>query len=195
MSIPPPLSWLQDGLQMLNLPTTPPDWVVQEGQRRVVLLLNHVLQQEPQATERLARQRGRRVWVEWREFHFHVVITPAGLLDLANSTAPADLVLRVTETSAAALAQTLLRGEKPALRIEGDVQLAAELNWLVEYVRWDAEEDLARIVGDVPARMAAQVARSAVAALRKFARPRTEADAASTATPPAAAQPSAGKPA
>jgi hypothetical protein len=37
------------------------------------------------------------------------------------------------------------------VRIAGDVQFAAEINWLVEHVRWDLEEDLSRLIGDAPA--------------------------------------------
>ena len=47
---------------------TPPSWLVDEGQRRVVLLLNHVLAQEKQATERIFRQKGRVVSVKWSLF-------------------------------------------------------------------------------------------------------------------------------
>ena len=62
----------------------------------------------------------------------------------------------------------LARGDKPKVRIEGDVQLAAEINWLIDHVRWDAEEDLARLVGDAPAHTLAQAARKAMEALRSF---------------------------
>jgi ubiquinone biosynthesis accessory factor UbiJ len=48
------------------------------------------------------------------------------------------------------------------------VQLAAEVNWLVDHVRWDLEEDLARIVGDAPAHAMAQAARGMATALRQF---------------------------
>ena len=54
------------------------------------------------------------------------------------------------------------RGDKPAVRIEGDVQLAAEVNWLVDHVRWDVEDDLARAIGDVPAHTIATGARRVV---------------------------------
>jgi ubiquinone biosynthesis protein UbiJ len=37
------------------------------------------------------------------------------------------------------------------------VQLAAEVNWLADHVRWDLEEDLARVIGDVPAHTLAQI--------------------------------------
>ena len=78
-------------------------------------------------------------------------------------------MLVVTDTSPLGLAQSLMRGEKPAVRIEGDVQLAAEVSWLTEHVRWDIEEDLARLIGDVPAHTLSQLAATVVAGVRQFA--------------------------
>ena len=74
----------------------------------------------------------------------------------------------MTDTSPITLAQAALRGDKPSIRIEGDVQLAAEINWLVDHVRWDVEEDLARVVGDVPAHTLAQLGRRVAQAVRQF---------------------------
>ncbi|WP_405048360.1 hypothetical protein [Rhodoferax sp.] len=124
--------------------------------------------QESEATTRLARQKGRIMLVQWRSFSFKLQATPAGLLDLAAPDASADLVLTATEESPVALAQSVFRGDKPAVRIEGDVQLAAEISWLTEHVRWDIEEDLARILGDVPARVMSQWVQSMVTGLRQF---------------------------
>lgn len=164
--------------QDFKLPFTPPDWAVEETQRRLVLLLNHVLMQEPQATERLARQKGRSMRVQWQDLTLQLVFTPAGLLDLAGSEATPDLVLTLTETSPVALVQGWVAGDKPGVRIEGDVQLAADVNWLSDHVRWDVEADLARIVGDVPAHLVVDGCRKAATALQQFvARGR------STATP------------
>ena len=55
-----------------------------------------------------------------------------------------------------------------SIRIEGDVQLAGEINWLVDHVRWDVEEDLARVIGDAPARAVAGMAGRVAGALRRF---------------------------
>jgi ubiquinone biosynthesis protein UbiJ len=85
----------------------------------------------------------------------------------------ADLVLRVSEPSPVALAQTVLQGDKPPIRIEGDVQLAAEVNWLIDHVRWDAEEDLARLIGDAPAHTVMQNGLRVVEALRSFVQQQT----------------------
>lgn len=158
--------------QLDRLPR-PPAWAVQEVQRRVVLLLNHVLMQEPEAMARLARQQGRVVLLQWRDLSFQLRCTPAGLFDLAEtaqeSGAPVpDLTLTVTEESPLVVAQTVLAGEKPPVRIEGHVALASELNWLAEHLRWDVEEDLARLIGDAPAHGLAQAVRRAAQALRSW---------------------------
>ena len=174
-----PFSWLADAADTLRakLPAdfpssfTPPAWAVSEVQQRVVLFLNHVLMQEPAARDRLQRQRGRQVQVCWRDQVFQCAFTPAGLVEfMAPDASPkaADLVLRVNEPSPFALAKTVLEGDKPAIRIEGDVQLAAEVNWLIDHVRWDAQADLARLFGDAAAYRIAQAARSAAQALKRF---------------------------
>lgn len=163
-----PFSFLDGLFERLAAGPQPPQWLVHEVQQRLVLFLNHVLMQEREAMDRLVRQRGRVARVQWRMFSMALVITPAGLLNLAPEGAVPDLLLEVTDTSPLALAQAALRGDKPAIRIEGDVQLAAEINWLVDNVRWDLEEDLSRVVGDAPAHTISEVARKAAQALRQF---------------------------
>ncbi len=150
----------------------PPAWLVEEVQHRFVLMLNHVLMQEPEAQDRLKRQNGRVLEARWRSFNMRLVATPAGLLDLAPLAATPDLVLTLTEESPLALTQAALRGDKPPVTIAGDVQFAAEVNWLVDNVRWDLEEDLSRLVGDAPAHAVGQALRGAADALRKFTAPK-----------------------
>ena len=155
----------------LNIPDflTPPGWARDEALRRLVLLLNHVLMQEPEAIARLTRQKGRVVRVNWRQFDLKLLVTPAGLLDVASAETTSDLTLALTQTSPVDIALAVLRGDKPAVRIEGDVQLAAEINWLTDHVRWDIEDDLSRVFGDVPARSITQATGWLVDAVRKFA--------------------------
>jgi ubiquinone biosynthesis accessory factor UbiJ len=164
-----PFSLLEGLLQNLPTALTPPAWAVEEGHRRIVLLLNHVLQQEPQAMERLVRQKGRVVLMQWQHFTFKVQATPAGLLDLAAVDAKADLTVVLLDESPFAMAQVWMQGGKPKVRVEGDVQLAAELNWLADHVRWDVEEDLARVMGDAPAHWLSQGARTMAQALKQWA--------------------------
>jgi ubiquinone biosynthesis protein UbiJ len=108
------------------------------------------------------------VLVQWRSFTFKLLVTPAGLLDLAGQDTAAGLTLVLTQDSPFDIAQAVMEGAKPAVRIEGDVQLAAEVNWLIDNVRWDIEEDIARILGDAPAHMLTQAARGMANALQQF---------------------------
>lgn len=162
-----PFSLLSDAFSKLSDKLSPPAWLVDELQHRAVLFLNHVLMQEPEAQARLLRQKGRVVRLQWRTYVMQLAATPAGLVELAPVANP-DLLLTVTDTSPLDIAKVALRGERPAVRIEGDVQFAAEVNWLVDHVRWDAEEDLARLIGDAPAHTVASVARTVGDALRQF---------------------------
>ena len=164
-----PFAFLETLFNRVGERLQPPPWAVHEIQHRALLFLNHVLQQEPEAQQRLARQQGRVVQFRWRFVTMKFVATPAGLLDLAPDNTASDLTLTVTEESPFGLAGATLRGDKPPVQIVGDVQLAAEVQWLVDHVRWDVEDDLARLIGDVPAHAIATGATRVVAALRRFA--------------------------
>lgn len=162
-----PFSLLNDFVNKLTS-LQPPAWAIDEVQHRVVLLLNHVLMQEPEAMARLARLKANVVRVQWRTFTMTLAATPAGLLERADDHKAADLSLLVADDSPASLVQTVLAGGKPPIKIEGDVQLAAEINWLVDHVRWDVEEDLSRILGDAPAHAFVSVVKQVVAGLKSF---------------------------
>lgn len=147
----------------------PPEWLLAEGRRRLVAVINHVLGQEPEALRRLMRQQGQAVVLRWRSLSLALRVTPAGLWELAPADVRPHLTLELTQASILALAQQALRGEKPVVRVEGDVQLAAEVNWLVDHVRWDMEEDLSRVLGDAAAHQVAEVGRLLRKALAGFA--------------------------
>lgn len=159
-----PLGFLQSLLSGLK----PPEWMVDELQNRVVLFLNHVLMQEPQAQERLKRQKGKPVKVQWGEIHLTLAATPAGLLERPADGAAPELTVTLTQTSPFSLAQSVIAGEKPGVDIQGDVQLAAEVAWLVDNVRWDVEEDLSRFLGDAAAHTLVRMAGTAAQAVKAF---------------------------
>ena len=146
----------------------PPAWVVDETQQRLVLFLNHVLAQEKQAQDRLQRQKGRIVRVKLGVFSLDMIVTPAGLLDLAPAVAKPDLVLTVPMDSPQSVVQAVMTGKPPPVSIEGDVQLAAEVGWLADNLRWDVEEDLARVIGDAPAHAIADAVRRLASSLKQF---------------------------
>lgn len=166
-----PLAEISAQVSQFVLQFQPPTWLIHELQDKLVIVLNHVLSQEPAALERLRRQQGRSIEISWREHRLQWLVTPAGLLERSDAAQQAaDLLVHIHETSPIALLQGLSKGHKPAMRIEGDVMLAAELNWLVDHVRWDIEEDLSRLLGDALAHKLVGMAKRIVHALKEFGR-------------------------
>jgi len=113
--------------------------------------LNRLLESERWARERLAPFAGDTV-----EFALpplpalRLGIEPDGRLRPATREVAASLLVRLRPDAAAAF----LRGEDHfmrAIEVSGNAKLAAEVLVLVRHLRWDAEEDLARVIGDVAA--------------------------------------------
>ena len=69
----------------------------------------------------------------------------------ANIHAPPSLVLRILAGDESA---------KTQIKIDGDAHLAAELGKVLALMRWDIEEDLSKVVGDIAANKTASAAKS-----------------------------------
>jgi ubiquinone biosynthesis protein UbiJ len=133
------------------------------------LLLNHLLDAEPAARERLAPFAGE--CVELRAPPFPALtftIAPGGRIESkmrAGGAAPSLVVTLKPD-----LLPALGMGEEHLVRaveVSGNERLAAEVMWLVRHLREAlpdiAEEDLSRVFGDVAAHRLAQGARGLLA--------------------------------
>jgi ubiquinone biosynthesis protein UbiJ len=129
----------------------------------LLAFLNHLLEPAPWARERLMPFAGR----TWRvtlaplpELTFAVL--DSGLLEASDATPEPDLVVALTPAALPALA----RRDEAMLRevtFTGDAELAAALQFLARHLRWDVEEDLSHVVGDVAAHRIAGGARDFLA--------------------------------
>ena len=69
--------------------------------------------------------------------------------------------------------------------MSGDAAFASDIDWLIDNLRWDLQDDLARFIGDAPARQLAKVGGWFAGALREGAKAlRDLAAAGPTAAPP-----------
>jgi ubiquinone biosynthesis protein UbiJ len=149
---------------------------------RLTLLLNHVLSSEAVATDRLRPHSGATLalrlpgWprllppppaLAWR-------VTPAGLLDWcgadvqdgAADATPPDLAITLDASNPAALAARVLSGQQPQVQIDGSAQLAGDVNWLLQNLRWDVAADLDRLFGPQMAQPLHQLGRLLTGAVR-----------------------------
>ena len=134
--------------------------------------LNHLLEAESWARDRLAPFAGETV--ELRAPPLPTLgfsIAEGGRLAPADADADAGAALTITVGPGAPAA--LLQGEEQLLRevqVSGNARLAAEVMFLVRHLRWDAEEEAARVIGDVAARRLAMMVRGVAAWHRDAAR-------------------------
>ncbi|QWE16492.1 SCP2 domain-containing protein [Polynucleobacter sp. AP-Nino-20-G2] len=119
--------------------------------------INHVLMAEPWATAELAKHSGKVILLKLPIGNLGFELTPGGLL---NSVAPLQQPSLELDISADALGSLLggpgnLREQAiKAVKITGDADLAQLLGRLAGQVRWEYEEDLAKLIGDAPANFA-----------------------------------------
>jgi ubiquinone biosynthesis protein UbiJ len=143
---------------------------------KLVLVINHVLSSETVATERLKPHAGRSLALSaegWPALlpalpNLAFTVTPAGLLEWCGPAAAAtpDLSARVDASNPAAVLAKALAGDMPPMAVEGDAAFAADVNWLVQNLRWDVAADLERVVPPAVAQTVVQVGQAVSGALR-----------------------------
>jgi len=122
----------------------------------LVLALNRLLEAESWARERLAPFAGETVELRappLPALRFAIIeggrLAPGGAASLTITLRPESL-------------PALFKGEEHFMRtvgIDGNAQLAQEVLHLARHLRWDAEEDLSKLVGDAAAHRLAGLAR------------------------------------
>jgi ubiquinone biosynthesis accessory factor UbiJ len=159
---------------MFHIPM--PDFLAVAAMERATLLANHVLAGEEVATQKLRGHAGRCIQLEVLDVPAPLPVpqpvvfkvTPAGLLEWCGTQTAnrVDLHLRVDASNPARMLARVLAGERPQIDVQGDAAFATDLNWLIDNLRWDVEDDLARLIGAMPAHQIATLSRAFAGGLR-----------------------------
>lgn len=131
-------------------------------ERIVVAALNHVVAQAPWAQEALLKHSGSTVAIAAAPIEFSLRIDATGNLEAAGDAADPDLRIELTPIEAVRLV-TGQASMAEVTRIDGDAAFGATLRQLAANLRWDYEEDLSKVIGDVAAHRAAGMLRSLAA--------------------------------
>lgn len=112
--------------------------------------INHLLTQEPWARERLVKHAGKvarmdagPVAVQWK-------VAPDGMLQAASSDESANVTIRVKLSDLPLIVQNREHAFS-YVKVEGDADFADTISQLSQTLRWEVEEDLSRLVGDIAA--------------------------------------------
>lgn len=119
--------------------------------------VNHLLRSNAWAGVRLAPFAGKTAQFECPPFKFALTVLDNG--EVATASAEPHVIIYVTPgllLRMAARDSTVWR----EIKIEGDTGFAAAINYVASNLRWDAEEDLSRIFGDIIAHRMVQTGRT-----------------------------------
>jgi ubiquinone biosynthesis protein UbiJ len=116
----------------------------------VIAFVNHLLADEQWARDRLVPFAGKRVRVTASPLpDLGFMIDKDGMLESVKEGEP-DLTIALSPASLPKLAtrdETVLQ----TIAFTGDAELAAALQFLFRHLKWEVEEDLSHVVGDIAA--------------------------------------------
>ena len=145
-------------------------------QRALLDAFEHLLRQQQWARERLQVHAGQSIScvldakIALPSNEFRVRIDQYGFLEPDGQQTPADVTLYL-RPSAEALITMIREGPEAVtrhMRIEGNPSLATTLGDLARYLRWEPEEDLSQLIGDVAAHRIAALAKAGFSQFRQM---------------------------
>jgi len=112
--------------------------------------INHILRANSWAQAELKAHAGKIVQFDCAPFECALGITDAGDVAAVNAEAHPDVTVHLTPGIMLRLAARDVKAWD-AIKAEGDAGFAAAIDHVVRNIRWEVEEDLSRIFGDVAA--------------------------------------------
>ncbi|HUO43998.1 MAG TPA: SCP2 sterol-binding domain-containing protein [Burkholderiales bacterium] len=130
--------------------------------------VNHLLHAAAWACDKLKPHAGKTARFSCAGFSAALTVSAAGTVQDAATDVAADAEFTLTPTTALRMAA----GDDKAwheIRIGGDAGFSSAVAYLAQHLRWDIEEDLSRVFGDVLAHRMAQTGRRVVRVQRQMA--------------------------
>lgn len=132
----------------------------------VVQGLNHLVRSESWAQERLRQRAGEKLLVEAGWFTLRLTINEQGCFCVSDASAIPDVTLTLPVDAAVS---ALFDRERlfASVRLDGSAEVVESLAFVFRNLKWDAEADLAAVVGDIPARRLALAGRTLAAGIQE----------------------------
>lgn len=112
--------------------------------------INHLLAQEPWARDKLMPHAGKVACIDTGLVTVRLKVAADGLLESAATDAAANVTVRIKLSDLPLIMQNRERAFS-YVKVEGDADFANTISQLSQSLRWEAEEDLSKWVGDIAA--------------------------------------------
>jgi ubiquinone biosynthesis accessory factor UbiJ len=123
--------------------------------------LQHITSQNQWSKPHLALFSGKTICFDFVLAKTNIIILEDGSLAMGGETASPEVNIHAPPS----LLLRMMAGDEAAkmqFKIEGDTQLAAEFSKILQNMRWDFEEDLSKITGDIAASKIVNLAKKSV---------------------------------
>lgn len=127
--------------------------------------LNHLLAQEPWATQHLQVHAGKVACLDFHFFSLRIKITAPGYVEIAADEQTANVTIHINPANIPLILQDKERAIS-YIKLEGDADLAQTLSELGKNLRWDTEQQLSDWFGDIAGRRLANTGKAVVATLQ-----------------------------
>ena len=131
----------------------------------VTRFLQHLTNQNNWSRSQLVGFAGKVVSFDFSIIKAHLIILEDGSLAISGETQAPDATIHLPPS----LALRLLANDeasKMQIKIEGDTHLATEFSKVLQNMRWDIEEDLSKLTGDIAASKIAEISRKTLSAAK-----------------------------
>lgn len=128
--------------------------------------LQHITKQNNWSRQHLLAYAGKVVQFNIALIKTKLLILEDGSLGVAPNNADVDASIHIPPS----LALRLMAKDEAAkmlIKVEGDTHLAAELGKVLQHIRWDVEEDLSKVIGDIPANKMASASKKAASTAKE----------------------------
>lgn len=135
--------------------------------------VNRLLAQESWARDKLVRHAGKVARFDTGVMAMRVAVTADGMLQAGADDQAVNVTIRARLSDLPLIAQNRERAFS-YVQIEGDADFANTISQLSQSLRWEAEADLARWIGDIPANRLVAGARAVAGTVRSAGQTLTE---------------------
>lgn len=111
-------------------------------------IINHILSQNDWMKDELLGFKNKIIRLEVEPFIIHFQVDEKGQLFTINTSKDADTFISISPN---AFFKMIITKQKKDINISGDVDFANVFSTIITKTRWDIEEDLSLLVGDIAA--------------------------------------------
>lgn len=115
----------------------------------IAAVINHLLAQSPKDLDKLSVHRGKIALID-AGIAIRLQVDELGYVKTVDDSVPAQVMIKIKPSDLPLVLGNLAQATS-YVTIEGDADFANAISQLTQTLRWDAEDDLSKVIGDIPA--------------------------------------------